>query len=112
MTTIDHDRQALRDGLLESRALIEQGDPEKANAINASLADITSRWHRSDRLAELVSPLLASSEHPWVRYGAASSLLSNGHADLAVPVLEDLRQSDRTLAGLGAERVLKMWRLV
>ncbi|GAB3747943.1 hypothetical protein [Microlunatus parietis] len=105
MATLDEDRNEVRHQLLEAERLLSGDDPEAtaSNAATAKMEAIAARHDAAGHLVELLAPLLAEAEDKQVRFGAATFLLSRGHADLAVPVLE-------TIDVLEASIVLAQWR--
>lgn len=107
--TIDTDRETFRERALASRRLIKDGDSDAANVETATVEALAEQWYAQGRLEEFLVPLTGEGEKSWVRYSAASYLLSKGHADVAVPVLEAV-QAGKGLAALGAERLLATWR--
>lgn len=101
VATIDEDRNEVRHQLREAERLLSGDDPE-ATASNAATATMEAIAARHDAAGHLVE-LLAETEDKHVRFGAATFLLSRGHADLAVPVLE-------TIDVLEASIILAQWR--
>lgn len=104
-TTIDQDRDAVRELLIKAEALLSSGDPDAkaTNATTAEAAAIAQRWESRGQIVDLLHPLLADAEDKPVRFGAATYLLSRGHSDLAVPVLETVGMAE-------AKVVLRRWR--
>jgi hypothetical protein len=102
--TIDEDRSEVRRLLLEGDRRLRSGDPDAkaANQLTAEVETIAERRDAENLLLDLLSPLLTDDADS-VRFGAASFLLSRGHADLAVPVLEKV-------SDLRAMMVLDIWR--
>jgi hypothetical protein len=87
------DRAEFRRHAVESDRCAAAGDEAAARAESDRLAEIADWWEQQGRVVDFLSPFLAESELPSVRFDAASWLLHCGHPALAVPVLEDLRRS-------------------
>lgn len=103
-TTIDEDRSEVRRLLLEGERQLRSGDPDAtaANQLTAEVETIAERRDAQNQLLDLLSPLLTDDADS-VRFGAASFLLSRGHAEVAVPVLEKVNDPR-------AMMVLDIWR--
>jgi hypothetical protein len=104
------DREEFRRHVAEADRLARgpAPDADAANAETAALETLTEPWKAQGRLVELLSPLLEESEP--IQFNAASILLGAGHADVAVPALEALRDRAAGPEGLSARLVLDYWR--
>lgn len=105
MATIEDDRETVRHLLTAAQKLLDSGDPEAtaSNAASKEAESIMKRRESKGEALDLLTPLLSAEEPVGVRFGAASFLMSRGHADLAAPVLESLDLVE-------AKMVLDYWR--
>lgn len=112
VATLDaaRDREMFRQRIAESRRLIKAGDADGANAATAELEPIAERWRAVGRLFEYLSPLLGADEAPYVRFNAATYLLTHGHEEAALSALEDLKTASVGAASRDAGLILGDWR--
>lgn len=105
---IERDRAAFRALLVEAERLLANGDTDGSHSMSEAAAAIASRWR--SKLLDLLQPLLDDEQPPYVRFGAASSLLPRGYADVAVATLEDIRDNTACATSASARRLLAFWR--
>jgi len=87
---------------------LREKDADRANDETAAGEQLVEDWARQDRAREFLEPMLRDAD-PKVRFAAASTLLSHGEEDVALPVLEELK-SDSSMVGPAAWLRLKTWK--
>ena len=109
----DHDLESDRDLFAASAeatwSSVRAGDAKRGSKHTKERDSIVAYWVKRGQCLELLQPLLVV-ESEEIRYAAASQLLANGAAQVALAVLEDLEHNSNGLVAPTARLLLLKWR--
>ena len=109
MKTLEEARHEFRQTATEFWARLRDKDSRSANKQTDRGDALVAEWSAAGQIDELLLPLLDDANTE-VRYAAAAHLLTLGHAERAVPVLEELARNPKGLLAPTAGLLLAKWR--